>query len=314
LIKLILAIDLRKLGENKSMTTRNIKISEISEILSSDYIGNDVNIDSLNLINRESEYKNIMTYITDESFIQYIDNDRIRGLFIDKNLLNLLDKKLFSNKTFFITEAPEKDFYILHNYLSENTNFYKTNILNHRGKNVTIHPASFIEDKVYIGNNVTIGANAVIHKNTILGDNVNILSGAIIGGEGFQVLFDKNIPYLVNHAGGVKIGNNVRIGNNTCIANSIFEGFTEVGDNTKIDNLVHIAHNCKIGKNCIVVPGVVLLGSSILEDNVWVSPNSVILNKVIIRKNGNVGSMSLVARNVKENTKVFGIPAKKMLF
>lgn len=294
------------------MNNRQCSLKEISEIIGIDFIGQNVDINALNLCSRDFLHNKVLSYVANEKFIKYLSKEEIRAVFISQNHYDELEQNIKDKKSFFIVDNPEKVFYDLHNYLYKNTDFYNVKLLNKVGENVVIHPTAYIEDGVEIGNNVTIGAKVVIHSNTVIGDNVEINSGVIIGSQGFQVLYDNNVSYHVKHVGGVKIGNNVLINSNTCIANSLFEGYTEIGDNTKIDNLVHIAHNCIIGKNCVIVPGVVLTGSVIVDDNVWIAPNSVILNQLKVSRNSFVGASSLVTKNVEEKTKVFGLPAKKI--
>lgn len=295
------------------MNYRSISAREISKILGVDFSGADIEINSLNLANRDLVGHNI-TYIAHESYIKYLDKDGIVAALISEDNFQLLDEKIKKIKLFFIVEQPEKEFYKMHHYLCDNTGFYVSpnDLLSIRGENVYIHPTAVIEEGVHIENNVTIAANVVIHKRTVIGNNVTISAGAVIGGQGFQVLYNDEVPYLVKHVGGVKIHDNVSIGANTSISNSLFEGYTEIGSSTKIDDLVFIAHNCKVGENCVLISGSVMAGSSILENGVWLAPNSVVINKVKVASDALIGALSLVAWPVKENYKMFGLPAKKI--
>lgn len=294
------------------MNNRECNLKEISEIIGIDFIGKNLDINALNLCSRDFIHKEVLSYIANEKFSKYLIKEEIKAVILSKNHYDELEQGIKDKKSFFLVDNPEKVFYYLHNYLHKNTNFYKVELSSKVGENVVIHPTAYIEDGVVIGNNVTIGPKAIIHSNTIIGDNVEINSGAIIGSQGFQLLYDEKAPYMAKHVGGVKIGNNVLIGANTTIANSLFEGYTEIGNNTKIDDLVFIAHNCKIGENCVLIAGAIMTGSSSLDDNVWLAPNSVILNQINVSKNSFVGASSLVTKNVDEKTKVFGLPAKKI--
>lgn len=294
------------------MNNRQCNLKEISEIIGIDFIGQNVDINALNLCSRDFLHNKVLSYVANEKFIKYLSKEEIRAVFISKNHYDELEQGIKDKKSFFLVDNPEKVFYDLHNYLYKNTDFYKVELSSKVGENVVIHPTAYVENGVTIGNNVTIGPKAIIHSNTVIGDNVEINSGAIIGSQGFQLLYDEKVPYMAKHVGGVKIGNNVLIGANTTIANSLFEGYTEIGNNTKIDDLVFIAHNCKIGENCVLIAGAIMTGSSSLDDNVWLAPNSVILNQINVSKNSFVGASSLVTKNVDENTKVFGLPAKKI--
>lgn len=293
------------------MNFRNIEVDEISTILGIGYRGQNTVVNALNLANRDLNGSNL-TYIGHESYLKYLVQEEIIGAFISEEHFDLLDDEIKNTKTFFVVKSPENYFYNLHNYLYESTDFYSAILNSTCGKNTTIHPTAFVEEGVTIGDNVVIGPNVVIHKGVIIGSNVVINAGAVIGSQGFQVLYNDEVPYLVKHVGGVKIGDNVSIGANSCVANSLFDGYTEIGSSTKIDDLVFIAHNCKVGKNCVLTPGVVMAGSSILEDGVWLAPNAVILNRVNVGQESLVGSHSLVTKTVLDNTKVFGVPAKRI--
>ena len=85
---------------------------------------------------------------------------------------------------------------------------------------------------------------------------------------------------------------------------------TKIGDDSNIDNLVHIAHNVKIGKNCLVIANSLIAGSCVLEDNVHIAMSTTIREKIKIGKNSIVGMGSVVIKDVPSNVTVFGIPAK----
>jgi len=294
------------------MTYRKVNLKKISEIIEIELIGDNFDINALNLCNRDFLNNYVLTYVAHEKFLQYLNKEEIKGVIISNKLYEKLDKNSLESKAYFVTETPEKVFYELHNHLAKETEFYNAKLGTKLGNNVNIHPTAWMEDGVEIGDNVTIGPKVVVYKNTIIGNCVNINAGTIVGTQGFQVLYDEKIPYLISHVGGVKVGNNVSIGSNTTIANSLFEGYTEVGNYTKIDDMVFIAHNCKVGEKCVLIAGSIMTGSSSLDENVWLAPNSVILNQIKVNKNSFVGASSLVTKNVEEQTKVFGLPAKKI--
>ncbi|RJX72380.1 hypothetical protein DZ860_08185 [Vibrio sinensis] len=293
------------------MTFRKIELKEISDILEVELVGTSVEINSLNLANRDL-FGNNLTYIGNESYLEYLAQKEIVAAFISKEHLDLLDAEIIESKSFIVVDKPEQEFYKLHEYLCEQTDFYFKHVNVKYGENVKIHPTAVIEDGVQISDNVIIGANVVIHSGSIIGNNVVIEPGSVIGTQGFQVLYNNEVPYLVKHVGGVKISDNVSIGANTCISNSLFDGYTEIGESTKIDSLVFIAHNCKIGSNCVITSGVVMAGSSTLDSGVWLAPNSVILNRVNVGMESFVGSHTLVMKSVPDNTKVIGVPARRV--
>ncbi len=176
------------------------------------------------------------------------------------------------------------------------------------GKNTFIGHNSIIEDNVIIGNNCNIGSNVIIKKSR-LGNNVNILDGAIIGKKGFGFFPKKNNNIRYPHIGMVIIGNNVEIGSNNTIDRGSL-GNTIIGENTFLDNQVHIAHNVKIGKNCIITAQVGFAGSSEVGDNVSIGGQAGVSGHLKIGNNVQIGGGSGVLKNIPDNTKVMGYPAK----
>ena len=191
------------------------------------------------------------------------------------------------------------------------TNFYglkKRNLISRSSK---IHKSCWIENNnVRIGKNTIIGPNVCVFANTNIGNDVEIKPNSVIGGKGFQNYLINNKLISISHAGGVLIKNDVEIGSNSCIDKGLFRENTMIDSGTKIDNLVHIAHNVKIGKNCNIVANSLLGGSSIIKDNSYIAMSATIRDRIIIGKNAFVGMGSVVTKSVVNNQIVFGVPAK----
>lgn len=178
------------------------------------------------------------------------------------------------------------------------------------GNNVFIGYNVVIENKCTIGENVVILHNTVILEGTIIGDNVVIGSNNTIGGIGFGYeKTDIGDFKLIPHIGNVVIGDNVDIGNNTCIDRAVL-GSTILEENVKVDNLVHIAHGVKVGRNSVVIANAMVAGSVNIGENSWIAPSSSIINKKSVGDNALVGLGAVVTKNVESNTIVAGNPAK----
>ena len=176
------------------------------------------------------------------------------------------------------------------------------------GKNSVIGHNSIIESNVIIGNNCIIGSNVIIKK-TIIGNNVSVLDGAIIGKKGFGFFPNKNKNARYPHIGMVIIGDNAEIGcNNTIDRGSLSN--TIIGNNTFLDNQVHIAHNVTIGKNCIITGQVGFAGSAKIGNNVMIGGQSGISGHLKIGNNVKIAGGSGVIKNIPDNAKVMGYPAK----
>ena len=189
---------------------------------------------------------------------------------------------------------------------------HKTAIVESRkiGKNVYIGPYTHIGKNVSIGNNVLIYGGVHIYGNTKIGNNVIIDSSTVIGSDGFG--FEKNDSNKWEkfpHIGWIEIHDDVEIGANVCIDRGTLEG-TVIGRGTKIDNLVHIAHNVKIGNDCMVIAQSLLAGSCILENNVYVAMCAMIRDGIRIGKNATVGMGAVVTKDVPANITVIGVPAR----
>ncbi len=141
------------------------------------------------------------------------------------------------------------------------------------GVNTNIGEGSEISDGVKIGKSVNIGKYTVIHPNCVIYDNVSIgsgcviHSGAVIGGDGFGYVRDGARGYLkFPQIGTVIIEDGVEIGANTCIDRGAL-GETRIGEGTKIDNLVQVAHNVQIGKRVVIASQTGISGSTVIEDD-----------------------------------------------
>lgn len=187
-----------------------------------------------------------------------------------------------------------------------------------------VHESVVLEPNVVIGNHVRIGvgcyiqANAVIHDFTIIGKNVQIGAGALIGTDAFY--FKKNadskdsestVRYKKWRSGGrVVIEDGVDIGAG-CTINKGVSSDTIIGSGTKLDAQVHIGHDVKIGKNCLLAAQVGIGGNSIIEDEVVLYGQVGVAQNVRIGKNAIVSAKSGVSKDLEGGKAYFGIPAQE---
>ena len=178
------------------------------------------------------------------------------------------------------------------------------------GKNCLIGHNTILESNVVIANNCSIGSNVIV-RNTIIKDNVNILDGCIIGKKGFGFFPNKNKNLRYPHIGIVIINENTEIGCGSTIDRGSMSN-TVIGKNTYLDNQIHIAHNNKIGDNCIIAGQVGFAGSSTLGNNVMIGGQAGISGHLKIGDNVKIGGGSGVIKDVQDNSKVMGYPAKSL--
>ena len=178
------------------------------------------------------------------------------------------------------------------------------------GKNTSIGHNTIIESNVVIGSNCSIGNNIII-KNSLIGKNVTILDGSVIGKKGFGFFPDNKINFRYPHVGMVIIKDNAEIGSNNTIDRGSISN-TVIGNNTFLDNQVHVAHNVNIGSNCIITAQVGFAGSSFIGNKVSIGGQAGISGHLKIGNNVQIGGGSGVINNIPDNTKVMGYPAKSL--
>ena len=189
------------------------------------------------------------------------------------------------------------------------------------GFNTYISPNCSIGENVKIGHNCSIDGNIVIGRNSVIANNVSIKGNVKIGEnaiiESGVCIGDADLGYvedayghrkMLSHYGGVEIGKSVYIGTGTTVSRGTIDD-TVIGDETSIDALCQVSHNCILGKKNTLVSGTYLYGSVETGDNVYIA-SSVIMNQIKLGDNVTVGMNSVVMSDVESGLTVFGTPAK----
>ena len=176
------------------------------------------------------------------------------------------------------------------------------------GRNVTIFQNVSIEAGSVIGDDCIIYPNVVIYDGTRIGDRCIIHSGVVIGSDGYGFATHGGKHHKIPQIGIVRIENDVEIGAGTTIDRAAL-GETVIGEGTKIDNLVQIGHNVKVGKHCLLVSQVGIAGSTELGDYVAVAGQSGFSGHLKIGNRVQVAAKSAVLEDVPDDTKVMGSPA-----
>jgi UDP-3-O-[3-hydroxymyristoyl] glucosamine N-acyltransferase len=197
--------------------------------------------------------------------------------------------------------------------LYPNVNFGKNVLI---GKNVDIGNRSYIGSNSIIESNVSIGENCVIGsfvtiKNSLINARVHIRDGARIGIKGFGFIPIKQKNLRTPQIGKVILEEGVEIGAN-CTVDRGSVTDTIIGKNTFLDNHIHIAHNVKIGEDCMMAAQVGISGSTIIGNNVMIGGQAGIAGHLKIGNNVKIGGASGVTTDLADNSKVMGYPAMPM--
>ena len=257
----------------------------------------------LGLTAEDYEGKKVLTFLNDEKYYKEIENNKsITCIITTDEVAQKIEKDKYG---IIISNNPRKDFFELHNKLVKE-DFYFTKRENQ------ISEKAYISEKANIGkynitieDDVIIEAGVTIYENVTIRRGTTIKSGTILGADGFQYVRDREEIIKVEPAGELEIAENVVIHNNSVIDKGIF-GKTFIGENTKIYNLVHVAHDSKIGKNVFLTAGVIVCGRVKIGDNSYLGPNCTIKNGLFLDKNSKVSMGAVVTKNVNENEVVTG--------
>lgn len=281
---------------------RTHTLKEISEIAGNEFVGDaDFPVTGINEI-----------HVVEPGDIVFVDHPK----YYDKALNSaatviLINKKVEcpEGKALLLSEDPFADF----NKITQHFRPFEP-----ASKSISdsaiVGPNTIIQPQVFVGNNVTIGEGCLIHPNvsiydnTVIGDRVVIHSGTVLGGDAFYFQkrahgFDK-----LKSCGRVIIEDDVEIGA-ACTIDKGVTGDTIIGEGTKLDNQVQIAHDTIIGKRCLIASQVGIAGCTILEDEVTLWGQVGVISDITIGKGAVVYAQSGVSKDLEPGKAYFGSPA-----
>ena len=276
----------------------------------------------------DSADKNKISFLDNKNYINQFKISKAGACFLKKDFLNLAPKNMIP----LITENPYHSFALVANafypskditagvhpkaHIETSVNYDDT---------VQIAPGVIVSSDVTIGSNCFIGANSVILSGVTIGDNtiigpnctiaysiigsnVKIHNGVRIGQDGFGFAQNDNLLLKMPQLGRVLIEDDVEIGSKSAIDRGTGPD-TIIGKGSKLDNLVQIAHNVVLGKNCIIVSQSGIAGSTVLGNNVIIGGQVGIAGHLKIGNNVKIAGKSGVMKNIKDNEIVGGIPS-----
>jgi len=289
-------------------------LSEIMQYLNLDNISNDIEITGLNTLKDASSSE--ISFLENKKYLSQLKDTKAGAIFVTKEFKNDVPK----NSIALICENPYET-------LAKASKIFAPKVVETKGnkanigtncnimENVSIGFDATIGDNciimagVFIGDNVTIGDNCIIYPNVIIyrdcivGNDTIIHAGTVIGSDGFGFATTKNGKHIkIYQNGNVIIGNNVEIGANCTIDRATFKS-TIIQDMTRIDNLVHIAHNCFIGYGSILVAQTGLAGSSILGNYVTMAGQSATTGHLKIAPYTTISGRGVVSKSITQSKK-----------
>jgi UDP-3-O-[3-hydroxymyristoyl] glucosamine N-acyltransferase len=304
-----------------------MKLSEIAGHLGCELIG-DGGLSITGLKSIESAKQGELTFAAESKYIHRVNESEASAIIVTEELSKELSGKnlLVSKNPYFSftkllnifykqdVKPPgiDKNVVIAHNVLmSESASIYP-NVFIDEGAvikdNVVIYPGCFIGKNVTIGRNTVIYPNVVVREDCSIGDNVIIHAGSIIGSDGFGYVLNEGEQVKIPQVGRVVIEDNVEIGANVTIDKAAL-GETVIGEGTKIDNLVMIAHNVKIGRHCVIIGQAGIAGSTKLGDAVTMAAQSGTVGHIKIGNGVVVAARGGVTHHLKDGERVAGFPA-----
>ena len=257
--------------------------------------------ESLGLVNQKKQ--KMLTYLNDKKYLNEInENLSIELVITSKDLAKKINHKSI------IVLDPSYVFWSIVEIANQKKKIIKKSIIPSSvkiGKNVSISNTG-----VFLGENVKIDDNVVIKSGVQIGQNSVIGPGTIIGSEGLEI---KNTCFgykSIKHDGIVKIKDEVRIGAQCTINKGFLGKDTIIESENFIDDHVHIAHCCNIGKKNIIAAHTVFGGSVKVGSNTFIGLGAVIVNGIHINDNVTIGAAARVSRDVSEGLTVFPSPSK----
>ena len=164
-------------------------------------------------------------------------------------------------------------------------------------------------DGVVVGDDAVLGPGVVCYAGSRLGDRVVLKAGAVIGGDGFGYLSDGTGHIRIPHVGGCVIEDDVEVGSNTCIDRGSIDD-TVIGRGTKLDNLVQVGHNVRIGERCLVMAGVGIAGSTRVGNDAILAGHVGVTDHLVIGDRARIAAKSAIFGDVPAGASFSGHPAR----
>ena len=278
----------------------------------------------------ESAQNGQLSFVAQEKFADYISTSEASVIIVSEKLLKNQDFK----STLIVVEDAYLSFQVLMNLYQQMKEEKKTGIEQPStvsesatlgegvyvgafsyvsdkakiGKDTQIHPQVFVGKNVKIGDNCIIYSGAKIYDFCVIGDNCIIHSNTVVGSDGFGFQPTNDGYQKIPQLGNVVLEDNVEIGSNCSIDRGTI-GSTIIGEGTKIDNLIQIAHNVKLGKNNVIAAQAGIAGSTVIGDWNMIGGQTGIVGHIKIGNQVRIQAQSGVNASVEDGQTLYGSPA-----
>jgi UDP-3-O-[3-hydroxymyristoyl] glucosamine N-acyltransferase len=288
------------------LTAKARLLSELAADGAFELKGTDVSIAAYGALTTNSENAHrLLSYATSSAYVDVFLDSAIAACVVHESLKGAIP----NDRSALVTSGDPADaFYTLFRDSVANGDW--SSLPSYRGAGTTVAPTAQIHDAVVIGDRCVIMDNVVILPQTYIEDEVVIKPNAVIGGDGFQLSVIEGRRRPVPHAGGVRLGAGVTIGSQTCVDRGLFGELTTIEEGTHVDNLVHVAHSVRIGRDAAVVACAEVSGSVVVGDGAWLGPNCAINPGLRVGAHALVGTGSTVVEDIPPHALAYGTPAR----
>ncbi|MBI1932711.1 MAG: UDP-3-O-(3-hydroxymyristoyl)glucosamine N-acyltransferase [Ignavibacteriales bacterium] len=306
-----------------------LKITEIAELVNGKIIG-DFNLEISRLSNIQDAQEGDLTFLYMTSYNHFLSSTKASAILINKDI-----EQINKNLTYIIVDKPNIAFQnIIIKYFSPEfslSGIHPTAVFDENvklgnntavgvnvyigknscvGENSKIYHNTVVLENCIIGKNVMIFPNVTIRENSVIGNNVIIHSGTVIGSDGFGFTPDDNgVYHKIPQIGNVVIEDDVEIGSNVSIDRAAI-GSTIISKGVKLDNLIQIAHNVKIGKNTVMSAQSGVSGSTKIGENCIFGGQAGATGHIEIADKVLVGAQTGISKSITKPGTYFGSPAQ----
>ena len=302
-----------------TLGVKNYKLSEICRQVDIPFLVDDIEIEGIHTLSEASASQ--LSFFTDKKYALQLPDTKAAAVFIDEEHAKLLPSStiaLVTDEAYLKLALSSKFFAHDISTKSETPIFGKNCDIDstvHFGCNVTLGDNVTLLAGVYVGDNANIGSDTLLYSNvtvyhgTSIGKNCIIHSGTVIACDGYGFAHTKQGEHVKIYQNGiVMIEDDVEIGANSSIDRAVF-GVTTIRKGTKLDNLVHIAHNCDIGEHTLLAAQVGLAGSTTLQRNVVMGGQSAVAGHLEVGAFTTIAGKAGVTKSLDGGKIYAGFPA-----